>query len=632
LFDVGLSTDLHSNLSDVRYSAMVKATKTKEELLNSRILDVHRASYWPEAKSMIDAVYENYILPKHNQHNYIQRKHLVKLLLPLYVTWFEDPELCTAISFDNNSHKKDARYNKLHITKTIIDVAKLLIEDGLLHIKEGCPPPVNFTFGPSYTTRIWPSDELIKFFKKAKINILDVAYDVNRESVVLQNIDKTAPKKYTKTGKEKKPVQIPVSYNDNPNTNRMRTILACYNELLRSAHIDVGTADKNYLLSVDDYGKERKVYLTPNVFVRRVFNSGKFTEGGRFYGAWWMNCSRLDRQDILINGNRTVEIDFTATHVMFLHAKDGVNYFEITKGRDPYDIPVPELADYPEFNRQLIKTLILMSLNDDNPKTAYAAARQSITKENFRHDGVKRPPKTVIDKLDDPFLDKVFDLIRQNHNPIEKYFFTGLASGLQFMDGEITAQIIEHFTQHYIPILTVHDSYVIEEEFASVLIDVMQAGFRETTRILDAPIYKNEKKPKPVLKKIGYRMKERDHNIQVEKDLEELSSSGGRTGVKYISDSSIIEYYGGRASKETEANLKTVKHSKYNKKQILTKRYKESLLRHTEWLKQGRWNFNLEDNELREKLLEFESTIDAKTFNRWKNNHPIYRELDDPSA
>ena len=596
---------------------MVKATKTKEELLNSRPLDVYRASYWSEAIDLVDSIYSQYLYSKNDKYNQIQRKHLVKIILHLYVTWFEDPNLCTAISFDNNSYKKDSRYNKIKITKSTIKVAKLLIQNGLLYVKEGCPPPVNFTFGQGYTTRIWPTEELSKRFERAKVDVLDIAFDINRECIILQDVDK-------KPGKNKKPKQLPVPYKDNPNIRRMRTVLACYNQLLRSAHIDVGTADKNYLLSVDDYGKERRVYLTPHVFIRRVFNSGKFTEGGRFYGAWWMNCSRLDRQDILINGRKTVEVDFTATHVMFVYAMEGLNYWDLTKGEDPYDVPLPELANYPDFNRLLIKTLMLMSLNDDDKNTAFSAARQSITKENMRHDGVKRPPKNVIGKLDDPFLEKAFDLIRKKHHPIEQYFFTGLASGLQFMDGEITAQIIEHFTKQYIPVLSVHDSYIIEEQHATALNDAMQASFREVTRILDAPIYKKEKKPKPVLKKIGSSTNVLNHNLQVERDLEEISSSGGRTGVKLISSSSIIQHDGGRSSEETKANLKNVKYATGYKKQIYTSRYKRSLFRHTEWFKHGRWTFNWANHELREGRKELESTIEAETFNLWFYGHPAH--------
>ena len=93
---------------------MVKATKTKEELLNSRPLDVYRASYWSEAIDLVDSIYSQYLYSKNDKFNQIQRRHLVKIILHLYVTWFEDPNLCTAISFDNNSYKKDSRYNKIN--------------------------------------------------------------------------------------------------------------------------------------------------------------------------------------------------------------------------------------------------------------------------------------------------------------------------------------------------------------------------------------------------------------------------------------------------------------------------------------------------------------------------------------
>jgi len=614
------------SFDNIRYSAVFEDIKTKDELQNSSLLDVYTASYWPEARDLIDKIYLTYIRPKQNQHNYIQKKHLGKIILHLYVTWFYDPDTCTAINFDNNAYKPDARYNKIKITKSTIEVAKLLIDEGLLGVKGGWQDPK----GRGFLTRVWPKDELIKYFEEAKINILDVTFDINRETIILQDIDKTIPKSFTKSGKEKKQPQRPIPYNDNPNTKRMRTILACYNELLRYAHIDVATAEKDYILSVNDYGKERKVFIRPHVTVRRVFNSGSWTKGGRYYGAWWMNCSRIDRQDIFINGNRTVEVDFKATHPMFLYAQEGVNYWEITKGRDPYIIPVPELADYPNFNRYLIKQLMLTALNEDDKQVAFSATRQSVTKENMRHDGTKRPPKDVIEKLDDNFLDKVFDEIRNAHHPIEHFFFTGLASDLQFMDSEITAQIIEHFTEHYIPVLTIHDSYVIEEEFASVLVDVMMASFREVTRILEARMYEGEKKPKPVLERIGNR--HTLHNIKVRNELEELSSKAGRTGLKVISKFPMLEYREG-FNKETQANLANVKYSSYlGKEQKITQRYFDSYARHTEWIDQGRYKVNLEDEDTLNQLKEFRETIDSKVFNDWLIGHPFYRKDNDPSG
>ena len=47
------------------------------------------------------------------------------------------------------------------------------------------------------------------------------------------------------------------------------------------------------------------------------------------------------------------------------------------------------------------------------------------------------------------------------------------------LDGEITAQIMKHFTYIGVPILTVHDSYIVESSRERELMDVMQSVTRK---------------------------------------------------------------------------------------------------------------------------------------------------------
>ena len=46
------------------------------------------------------------------------------------------------------------------------------------------------------------------------------------------------------------------------------------------------------------------------------------------------------------------------------------------------------------------------------------------------------------------------------------------------IDGRITTRIIEHFTRKRIPVLTVHDSYVIQSEYEQELITQMTFAAR----------------------------------------------------------------------------------------------------------------------------------------------------------
>ena len=56
------------------------------DLNNSRILDVHTWSDYPEVNDFVDSVYEKYFLSEPGNKR-IKKKHLELILLDLYVAW-----------------------------------------------------------------------------------------------------------------------------------------------------------------------------------------------------------------------------------------------------------------------------------------------------------------------------------------------------------------------------------------------------------------------------------------------------------------------------------------------------------------------------------------------------------------
>ena len=97
---------------------------------HSRPLDVHRWSDNPEAKELRDTVWNQYfkeVFPpaggKGNKAKSEPKKQFKVLLLDLYVAWLDDPELSIGVGMSNSAYKKNARYNALHISAKIIQVA-----------------------------------------------------------------------------------------------------------------------------------------------------------------------------------------------------------------------------------------------------------------------------------------------------------------------------------------------------------------------------------------------------------------------------------------------------------------------------------------------------------------------------
>ncbi|MFZ9080527.1 MAG: hypothetical protein ACO23H_18485 [Alphaproteobacteria bacterium] len=56
----------------------------------------------------------------------------------------------------------------------------------------------------------------------------------------------------------------------------------------------------------------------------RVFNDPTLKTGGRFYGGWWQNIPKSLRRYLVIDGKRTIELDYANHHPTILYLKEGL--------------------------------------------------------------------------------------------------------------------------------------------------------------------------------------------------------------------------------------------------------------------------------------------------------------------
>jgi hypothetical protein len=177
----------------------------------------------------------------------------------------------------------------------------------------------------------------------------------------------------------------------------------------------------------------------------RVFNRGSWTCGGRYYGPWWVRCPRHYRSKIHINDKPTIERDFTAHHIVLL-------YWQNWKERkvDPYLIPTPSFLQSPEQTREVAKLLILVALNAKSEADTFKAFRSKC--ENGS------PEKRLTnDQL------RLMDTMRERHRDIADAFASDAGIRLQYVDSLIATYIIEKLTAKGIPVLSLHDSFIVAE-------------------------------------------------------------------------------------------------------------------------------------------------------------------------
>ncbi len=207
--------------------------------------------------------------------------------------------------------------------------------------------------------------------------------------------------------------------------------------------------------------------------VYRVFNDPKLQTGGRFFGAWWQDIPSSYRHFLLINGKRTVEIDYSSMHPTILYAWAGKEkpsgaYSNILNPKKfPKDSYSSEENSMKGF-RQMIERCLNAMLNSPKPTT--------------------RPPRKKKEKDSNPSdfgltWKEVSGAILEFHEPIKDHFFSGLGGKLQRIDSNIAERTMLHFARMGIPVLPMHDSFIMHHGYEGYLREVMAQSFYEVVGV-----------------------------------------------------------------------------------------------------------------------------------------------------
>jgi hypothetical protein len=199
-----------------------------------------------------------------------------------------------------------------------------------------------------------------------------------------------------------------------------------------------------------------------------VFYREDWALGGRFHGGWWQMVGSDWRKHIFINDKPTDEQDFSALHVVILYGLEGLQ-----PPKYPYVLNLKSNFTQEE-QRAITKGLVLTAINAKSRKAAFKAFREGQKKGSAQK------------RLKDAQLTIILDVFCANNQPIEHYLCKDMGVQLMAMDGRITAKVINHFTDKGIPVLTVHDSYILDIEYQKELHEVMneaitaELGFAST--------------------------------------------------------------------------------------------------------------------------------------------------------
>ena len=219
----------------------------------------------------------------------------------------------------------------------------------------------------------------------------------------------------------------------------------------------------NWELPVMNDNAQVIAHIQLNPCVRSIFNDN-FELGGRLFtrgASGYQSLSRLERKTMLVDRKTTTEIDFSGCQLRMLYHYEGIDYTG--------DVYMPEkifpelyTGKYPDeylvASRNYIKIVTNIIINAD----FYGKAIKSICKE-YRDDksGLL---EQIIYKICKTKPSRLVNRIKELHEPIQKYFFTGKGLCLQGEETKIIIKVLDRFVKLGKPALSLHDAIICREE------------------------------------------------------------------------------------------------------------------------------------------------------------------------
>jgi len=469
---------------------------TKRDWRNSRPFNTHRWSYDSDVDAWIDDFWHQHLSTFYNQPKpgpqpkSSPRDQFKVLMLDLYLCWRDDPEQCLGVSHDKGRYPAESRYNALPLTPSVLfELIRVMRGRKLIKVLPGHTNDE----GPNMTTRVWPRDRMIHHFESADFNHLQIGELEGRETIILRK----------KVGgrQELVPYRDPEEAQGDEDSENvvtadwkiplMRKRLETYNNLLRESFIDVACLEEPYIRTRakdQDSRGPKTLYQRisqHNKSVRRMFNRASFEDGGRFYGGFWQRIGSELRSAIRIDDQPTVELDYSAHHIRVAYANE-----DLLGPDDPYDLGnvLPEYEGNAVLQRKDVKSLTLICMNAKSPREGFSAFRGEVK------DAIKAGERTG--KVPSPeFCEKLLNAFIERNPEIEAYMNSD--KGIKFMntDSRVSDKIIDHFVQQDIPILCVHDSYIVPAQYEDEMREQMTKAFKLIIKVSNPYIEKEEYGP-----------------------------------------------------------------------------------------------------------------------------------------
>ena len=437
-----------SQLVDVAVTAAEAISVRPSKPKSSRPLDVHRWSDYPELNDCLTKL----VADIEGSETRARRRSAVAakrfrdavrcLVLDLYVAWSADPESVVGVALGKDNFKRGTRYDALFLTYDAFHPAFIgLVELGYVQrVQRGFHDPRT---GKGFVTRVRATLKLIELLiGQGRLTMARLSHRTDKDAkevIILRDRDHNDDK-------------YDLEYEDTKLTRQMRSDLMRINAALEAHWLDLYLTDNEIdALNARMANGNRSDHKEPSHVdlaakrLRRIFNNGSWTEGGRFYGGWWQTVPKEYRPLITINDKRTVEVDYSVMHPALMYAEVGA-----TLEGDAYDIGVTTVK------RDLIKQTFNQLVNAEgrtNPKSDFNEQECGMSWKELQ------------------------ELVKARHRPIAKFLGTGHGVRLQNKDAQIANRIMLRFLDMGHVCLPIHDSFIVHHALQDELTTIMHDEF-----------------------------------------------------------------------------------------------------------------------------------------------------------
>lgn len=429
---------------------------------NSRLFDPYRWSTTPEVEAACNELQLSLGLDDIRYEPYV-----MMALLDLYCSWRSDPTQYISFSRDKNRYGKYSRYASTTVGyRGIVILTNRLNKEGYIDYVNGVcyRNPVTGIPYAGYTTRMRTTKKLIRLIVRHKVKLSMISRHPNEAVIKFRTV-----KDENDLARDIKNFQAP------EDVKRSAKALIRYNDLLQKTYIDLDDEllthtdlkelkryDKKFKKNVVEYSidlSKKRVY--------RVFSNEDWKQGGRIYGAWWHGCPKELRKYILINGEPVIELDFSAIHVLLLYAHLGDNF--LNEGVDAYTIEG-------HVFRKAMKVVMMSAINAKSDEKADGDTRAIMATWDTLIKKLNKERKEYGINSHDS-LYEMLEAIKERHQPIAEFLASGEGIKLQKEDSDIAIEIIKQHTKMNVPILSVHDSFIVPRYFEPFTRDIMNQAY-----------------------------------------------------------------------------------------------------------------------------------------------------------